>query len=54
MTTHVHTNYCCGVIAPAGGDEAGEPEGLTNPMVPPGLVTLSNVLGIQDCRMERV
>ncbi|MCH8281969.1 MAG: hypothetical protein J4O03_14130 [Chloroflexi bacterium] len=54
MTIDGNTSYCWGVIAPARGDEAGEPEGLTNPMVPPGLVTLSNVLGIQDCRVERV
>ena len=54
MTNSGNTSYCWGVIAPARGDEAGEPEGLTEPLLPPEVVTLGNVLGIQDYTVEGV
>ena len=49
-----NTSYCWGVIAPARGDETGEPEGLAEPLLPPEVVTLGNVLSIQDYTVEGV
>jgi maleate cis-trans isomerase len=54
MTTHKRPPYHWGVIAPARGDETGEADGRTESLLPPEVITLSNVLGIRDYTSEGV
>jgi len=54
MTTNPRPPYYWGVIAPARGDETGEAGGRTESLLPPEVVTLSNVLGIRDYTSEGV
>ena len=54
MTTNQRPPYHWGIIAPARGDEAGETDGRTESLLPPEVITLSNVLGIQDYTSEGV
>ncbi len=54
MTTHDRPQYHWGVIAPARGDEAGETGGRTESLLPPEVITLSNILGIRDYTSEGV
>jgi maleate cis-trans isomerase len=54
MTTHARPPYHLGVIAPARGNEAGETDSRAESLLPPEVVTLSNVLGIRDYTSEGV
>ena len=54
MTTNARPQYHWGVIAPARGDEAGETDSRAESLLPPEVVTLSNVLGIRDYTSEGV
>ncbi|MEE8301635.1 MAG: hypothetical protein V3S24_04275 [Candidatus Tectomicrobia bacterium] len=54
MTTNQRPPYHWGIIAPARGDEAGETDGRTESLLPPEVITLSNVLGIRDYTSEGV
>ncbi len=54
MTTTNSPSYIWGVIAPAQGDEAGGGSLQSEPLLPPEVVTLSNVLGIEDYTTQGV
>ena len=54
MTTTNSPSYIWGVIAPAQGDEAGDGSLQSEPLLPPEIVTLSNVLGIEDYTTQGV
>ena len=54
MTTTNSPSYIWGVIAPAQGDEAGGGSLQSEPLLPPEVVTLSNVLGIVDYTTQGV
>ena len=54
MTTQTQPPYCWGVIAPARGDESGDSGGRAEPLLPPEVLTVSNVLGIADYTTEGV
>jgi len=54
MTTHARPPYHLGVIAPARGNEAGGMDSRAESLLPPEVVTLSNVLGIRDYTSEGV
>ena len=54
MTSNENPSYYLGVIRPAGGDEAGGPNALAEPLLPPRVVTLTNALGIKDYTVQRV
>ena len=54
MTSHENPSYYLGVIRPAGGDEPGGPNALAEPLLPPGVVTLTNALGIEDYTVQGV
>ena len=54
MTAHKYPSYCWGVIAPARGDETGDASPQSESLLPPEVVTLSNVLGIEDYTVQGV
>lgn len=54
MTTQGKPRYYCGNIAPRRGDETGEASPHAEPLLPPEVVTLTNVLGISDYTIESV
>ena len=54
MTTNTRPPYHWGVIAPARGEEAGETNSRTESLLPPEVITLSNILGIRDYTSEGV
>jgi len=54
MTTQEKARYYCGDIAPRRGDETGEANPHAERLLPPEVVTLTNVLGISDYTVESV
>ena len=54
MTAQKYPSYCWGVIAPARGDETGDASPQSESLLPPEVVTLSNVLGIEDYTVQGV
>ena len=54
MTDQNISSYCWGVIAPARGDETGDASLQSESLLPQEVVTLSNVLGIQDYTAQGV
>ena len=54
MTAQNTPSYCWGVIAPARGDETVDGSPQSEPLLPPEVVTLTNVLGIQDYTVQGV
>ena len=54
MAAQKYPSYCWGVIAPARGDETGDASPQAEPLLPPEVVTLSNVLGIEDYTVQGV
>lgn len=54
MTTNEGVPYHFGIIAPAHGDEVGGSASRAEPLLPPEVITSSNVLGIRDYTSEGV
>ena len=54
MAAQKYPSYCWGVIAPARGDETGDASPQSESLLPPEVVTLSNVLGIEDYTVQGV
>lgn len=53
VTSERNPSYCWGVIAPAAGDEMKDTN-ASEPLLPPEVTTISNVLGIGDYTEEGV
>ena len=54
MAAQKYPSYCWGVIAPAIDDETGDASPQSESLLPPEVVTLSNVLGIEDYTVQGV
>ena len=54
MASQEKAGYCWGVIAPRRGEAADEEGSYYEPLLPPEVVTLSNVLGITDYTVDSI
>ena len=54
MTAQKYPSQCWGAIAPARGDDTGDASVQSEPLLPTEVVTLSNVLGIEDYTAQGV